>query len=102
MPPVALSVVLYAWLGTPAGSDVVPIVRADPACTTVRLTLADAVCAGEPASLAATTKEKVPFPVGFPEITPVDAARLRPAGRLPELIDHVYAPVPPVACNAVE
>jgi hypothetical protein len=52
--------------------------------------------------LAVTPNEKLPFPVGFPEITPVDDARLSPAGRLPELIDHVYAPVPPVACNVVE
>jgi hypothetical protein len=43
VPPVALSVVLYAWLGTPAGSDVVPMARAAPACTTVRVTVADAV-----------------------------------------------------------
>jgi hypothetical protein len=102
VPPVAFSVVLYAWFGTPPGSAVVLIARAAPACTTKRVTVALAVCAGEPASLTDTPNEKFPFPVGFPEMIPVEATRLRPAGRLPELIDHVYDPVPPVACSAVE
>jgi hypothetical protein len=39
--------------------------------------------------LTVTPKEKLPFPVGFPEMIPEDAARLSPAGRLPEPIDHV-------------
>lgn len=43
----------------------------------------------------------MPYAVGFPEIAP-DAARLRPAGRLlPEPRDHVYGPVPPVACSVL-
>lgn len=97
MPPVALSVVLYGWFDTPPGSAVVPIAKADPAGTTERVTVADAVWAGVPASLTVTPKEEFPLPVGFPERIPVDAARLSPGGRLPELIDHVYDPVPPVA-----
>ena len=40
--------------------------------------------------------------VGVPEMTPVVAARLRPAGKLPELICHVYPGVPPIACKLVE
>jgi len=44
----------------------------------------------------------LPLAVGFPEMIPVDGARLSPAGRLPEEIDHVNDPAPPVACSAVE
>jgi hypothetical protein len=49
--------------------------------------------------LSVTPKEKLPLAVGVPETIPVDAARLSPAGRLPEEIDHVYPAVPPVACS---
>jgi hypothetical protein len=34
-------------------------------------------------------KLKVPLAVGVPETMPVLAPRLRPDGRLPEVIDHV-------------
>jgi hypothetical protein len=47
-----------------------------------------AVCAGDPLSFTATVNVEVPVPVGVPEITP-PLERLRPAGRLPEEIDHV-------------
>lgn len=47
-------------------------------------------------------KLDVPVDVGVPEITPVVAASVSPAGRLPDEIDHVYAGVPPVACIAAE
>ena len=50
---------------------------------------ADFVCVGLPLSLTVTVKLDVPVAVGVPEITPVAAARVTPAGRLPELIDHV-------------
>lgn len=49
----------------------------------------DFVCTGLPLSLTATVKLEVPSVVGVPEITPVPAARLNPAGRLPAEIDHV-------------
>jgi hypothetical protein len=87
--------------GTPPGSVVVLIARAVPAATTESVTVADVLWAGEPESLTVTPNEKLPLPVGFPETIPVDAARLSPAGRLPEEIDHVYAPVPPVACRVL-
>jgi hypothetical protein len=45
-------------------------------------------------------KLKVPLTVGVPEITPL--LRLIPAGKLPELIDHVYPGVPPLACKVCE
>jgi hypothetical protein len=34
-------------------------------------------------------------------MTPVVPANVSPGGRLPEVIDHVYAGVPPVACRLV-
>ena len=49
----------------------------------------DFVCTGLPLSLTATVKLKVPLVVGVPEITPLEAARVSPAGKLPALIDHV-------------
>ena len=36
-----------------------------------------------------TVKSKVPEAVGVPAISPVDALRLRPPGRLPAAIDQV-------------
>ncbi len=35
--------------------------------------------------------------VGVPLITPVEVFRLRPVGKVPALIVHVYGEVPPVA-----
>lgn len=40
-------------------------------------------------SLTVAVKFDVPVPVGVPEIMPLVGARLSPAGRLPEVIDHV-------------
>jgi hypothetical protein len=53
-------------------------------------------------SLTVAVNCDVPLADGVPEITPVVAASVRPAGKLPDEIDHVYAGVPPLACNAVE
>jgi len=47
------------------------------------------VCAGVAASATAMVKLKVPLAVGVPETMPVLAPRLRPDGRLPEVIDQV-------------
>ena len=40
-------------------------------------------------SLTVAVKLDVPLVVGVPEMIPVVAARVSPAGRLPEVIDHV-------------
>jgi hypothetical protein len=61
----------------------------------------DFVCAGLPASCTVAVRLNVPLAVGVPEIAPL-AARVRPAGRLPEVIDHEYGAVPPLACSACE
>lgn len=61
--------------------------------------VADLVCTGLLLSLALTTKVDVPLAVGVPEITPVPAARVSPAGKLPDAIDHAYPGVPPLAAK---
>jgi hypothetical protein len=50
---------------------------------------ADVVCAGLAESVTEAVKAAVPVEIGVPEINPVDEARLSPAGRLPEVMDHV-------------
>ena len=49
---------------------------------------ADFVCAGLPLSVTVTVKFAVPLAVGVPEIAPVVDARVNPAGKLPDVIDH--------------
>lgn len=80
----------------PAGSAVELIAKGVPDATIESVIVADAVWAGEPASLTVTPKEKFPLAFGDPETTPLEA-RLSPLGRLPEEIDHVYGAVPPAA-----
>jgi len=58
--------------------------------------------AGFELSVTRTVKVNVPMVVGFPEIFPVDEASLRPGGRLPPVVDHVYGVVPPVAASVAE
>lgn len=50
--------------------------------------LTDLLTAGRSASVTFTVKLLVPVAVGFPEIRPVDEPRVRPAGRLPDVMDH--------------
>jgi hypothetical protein len=50
---------------------------------------ADLVCTGLPLSLTLTVKLDVPLAVGFPAIKPVPAPSVSPAGRLPDVIDHL-------------
>jgi hypothetical protein len=63
---------------------------------------ADLVCAGSPLSVTVTVKVDIPLAVGVPEIVPVVEASVSPAGRLPEVTDHVYCGVPPLACRVWE
>jgi hypothetical protein len=63
---------------------------------------ADLVWAGLLLSFTVAVKLEVPVAVGVPEMVPVVAARLSPAGRLPELIDHVYEGFPPAAVIGAE
>lgn len=68
---------------------------------TVMLSAFVAVCAGEPESVPFTVKLLVPAVVGIPVIAPVAAFKFNPAGKAPVVIDHVTAPVPPVAPSVV-
>ena len=47
-------------------------------------------------------KVKVPAAVGVPEIAPVVAFSVRPAGNAPELIEKVYGATPPLTFSAAE
>jgi hypothetical protein len=51
----------------------------------------------EPPPVTWTVKFDVPAAVGVPLITPVEAFRLNPAGRVPAETDQLYGVVPPVA-----
>jgi hypothetical protein len=87
-------------LCVPEGKDVVVITSAGGAMTSE--TDVDVVCVGLEESATVAVKLKVPLAEGVPEIRPVLAARLSPAGRLPEVIDQVYGVVPPVARRDLE
>jgi hypothetical protein len=54
---------------------------------TTNVIAADFVCTGFPLSVTLAVKLNVPLEVGVPEITPL--TRPNPAGRLPDVIDHV-------------
>jgi hypothetical protein len=54
------------------------------------------------ASVTATPKLVLPVLVGVPEITPVEASRLSPAGREPEVTAQEYGATPPVAWSVAE
>jgi hypothetical protein len=56
---------------------------------TVTAVVAEAACTGLPLSVTVAVKAEVPERVGTPEIAPVDDVRVSPAGRLPEVIDHL-------------
>lgn len=71
---------------TPAGSEVVVT---DRAAFTTMLKLAVAVLAvGVSESVTVTVKFAVPEAVGVPEMAPVAALRVRPAGKLPVVTVH--------------
>jgi hypothetical protein len=100
VPPLALSVKLYATPTCPAPSVVVLIVNGAVVVVgeVVMEKLAVFVCAGDSLSVTATVKFEVPLAVGVPEITPA-LDKVRPAGRLPAFIDQVYPGVPPPAAS---
>jgi hypothetical protein len=61
-----------------------------------------AVCAvGAVESVTLAVKLNVPAVVGVPEIVPLAAASVRPAGSAPELMLQLYGVVPPLAANVV-
>jgi hypothetical protein len=73
--------------------------RLDVVIVTPAFTTIDSAFVAEAPTVSATlaVKLEVPVAVGVPVIAPEDVVRVRPAGRLPDEIDHVREPVPPVA-----
>ena len=100
VPPLACSVVEYAVPAVPPGNDVVVTVGGCAAAATAILNAFVPVLFA--ASFTCTVNDTVPAVVGVPEITPVDATRLNPAGSVPALTLQVYGVVPPLACSVVE
>jgi hypothetical protein len=98
VPPPACNRLEYFVPLTPDGKDDVVIASANGVTASVNVT--DFVC-GVGLDESATLKVKLVelLAVGCPEMIPVDAARLSPAGRLPELTVQVYLPLPPVALS---
>ena len=67
---------------------VVEIARAGGATATVMLSCFVAVAGVAAESRTCTVKVAVPLAVGVPEITPLEAFRVSPAGSVPTVIDH--------------
>jgi hypothetical protein len=104
VPPVAASVAVYAVPCVPFDSELVVMLTADVVLeSTVMLRAWVAVWAvGVVESVTFTVKLNVPAEVGVPEITPLDAVKLSPGGRRPELMLQVYGVTPPVAVKVAE
>lgn len=97
VPPEAVSVPLYGDCSWPLGRLLVVTSRVAGATVMERAFVA--VCAVVAESNAWTVKDAVPEVVGVPEITPVEAFKLRPAGSAPALMPQVYGVVPPEAAS---
>ena len=69
-------------------SRVEEVIVRETGATTIEV-VADFFCTGLPLSVTVAVKLDIPVAVGVPEIAPVVADRVRPAGRLPEVTDQV-------------
>src|SRR3989304_489177 len=94
LPPVDVSVWLYARFTVPSDNSVV--VTDSAAYTVIESALSEYAPL---ASITRTVKFDVPAAVGVPLITPVAVFRFNPAGRLPVATDQLYGVLPPVADN---
>jgi hypothetical protein len=74
---------LYAWFTVPFGRELVTMVSVEDWTAMVIERANDAVCGVVPESRTCTVNEEVPAVVGVPEITPVEAFKLNPAGSAP-------------------
>ena len=70
-------------------NQVVPGPDTVEAAFTLIEVVTEVVCAGEPLSWTEAVNVVVPVLDGVPEITPVVAAMVKPAGRLPDVMDQV-------------
>ena len=83
------------------GREVVAIVNGAGWMVKVKARLA--VCTGEPESATLNVSGVATTSVeGVPLIRPVAPFRLKPAGKVPAVSCHMYAPVPPVAAKVSE
>ena len=83
IPPEALSVALYTWPTEPLPGGHPPAVKAGA------ITIAKAaVVLADAESVTFTEKDALDPAVGVPEIRPA-LLRIKPAGSVPELMDHV-------------
>ena len=57
------------------------------------------VAVSESESVTCAVKLVLPITVGVPLITPELAFRESPGGRVPDIIDHEFDPLPPVAAS---
>src|SRR5262249_38223950 len=99
VPPLACRRLEYDEPFVPEGKLDVVIARAGAAMASERVT--DLLCAGLDTSMTLKVRLDVPLPVGVPEIVPLLAAKARPVGRVPLVMDQVYGAVPPVALSAL-
>jgi hypothetical protein len=89
-------------LTAPFGNEVVEITSGG-ALIVIEIACEVAFCAtGVPESTTLKVSVLVPGVVGVPLITPDDAVRFRPAGRLPEAMLHVKLGVPPARARVCE
>jgi hypothetical protein len=87
VPPPACTRFEYVVPLTPAGKDDVVIASGNGVTASVKVT--DFVCTGLDASATLKVKLVELLAVGCPEMIPVDASRLSPAGRLPKVRVHL-------------
>ena len=84
----------------PFGKEVVVINTDEVLLAIVSDRTTDWVCAGVPESVIENpTAALLTAAVGVPEMTPVAAASVRPAGSVPLVSRHVYGAVPPDAAR---
>ena len=82
------------------GADL-PNAPGNPPATIIDKARCDVRC-GDPLSATCAVNANVPALVGVPAMTPVDAFRVTPPGRLPATMLQLYGVVPPVAARACE
>jgi hypothetical protein len=95
LPPAAVRDFEYFVPMVPVGRAAVLIDSADS--WTSRENATESLRTGLEESVTVIVTGKTPPIVDTPEIVPVLAARLSPAGKPPEVIDQLYGVVPPVA-----
>jgi len=89
MPPLAERVALYGVPTVTDGSDLVVIESGRIVGATLMLSNFEVLCAGDPESVSLMVKLEEPAAEGVPEIWPLMAPSVSPAGSWPELMLQV-------------